>query len=183
MFGVQYLRKVARLLKRPIAICIGVGTSQGSHGGRNYLASYLNTAAGNVGRAIVVAAGNEGNLGHHYYGEINPTVGYENVVLNVGINETGFTMEVWGNAPNTFEIDLFARTGELVSHIPANIGRRETIQIFFRETNIIVDNQTKEVITGDQLIIYRFKIRWLVFGCFKYMEQEICHQKFTSGCQ
>ena len=156
MFGVNYLLRVAKQLKRPIAICIGVGSAQGAHG-RSKLSTYLATAGDKLGTAVVVAAGNEGNIGHHYYGEINNSVGFDIAELNVGIDEVGFTMEFWGNAPNTFTIDLFAPTGEYVSRIPAFVGRRQTIQITIQDTSILVDNQTHEVVTGDQLIIYRFK--------------------------
>ena len=157
MFGVNYLLRVAKQLKRPIAICIGVGTAQGAHGGRSKLSTYLANVGDKLGTVVVVAAGNEGNSGHHYYGEINNSVGFDIAELNVGIDEMGFTMEFWGNAPNTFTIDLYAPTGEYVSRIPAFVGRRQTIQITFKETSILVDNQTHEVVTGDQLIIYRFQ--------------------------
>lgn len=157
MFGVNYLLKVARKLKRPIAICIGVGSSQGAHGGRGKSSAYLNFVGSKVGTAIVVAAGNEGNLGHHFYGEIKSSVGYENVELNIGENEKGFTLEFWGNAPNTFVMDLFAPNGEYVSRIPPFVERIKTIQISYQETTILVDNQTQEQVTGDQLIIFRFQ--------------------------
>lgn len=71
--------------------------------------------------------------------------------------ETGFTMEFWGNAPNTFTIDIYAPTGEFVSRIPAFVGRRQAIQISYQDTIILVDNQTQEVVTGDQLIIFRIQ--------------------------
>ena len=157
MFGVNYLLKVARKLNRPIAICIGVGSSQGAHSGRGKSSSYINLVGSRVGTAIVVAAGNEGNVGHHYYGEIKSSVGYENVELNVGENERGFTLEFWGNAPNTFVMDLFAPNGEYVSRIPAFVERTKTILITYQETSIIVDNQMQEQVTGDQLIIFRFQ--------------------------
>ncbi len=41
MFGVRYLIEAARELNRPIAICIGLETNQGSHDGRGALTSYL----------------------------------------------------------------------------------------------------------------------------------------------
>ena len=54
--------KPAKPYLKDFAICIGVGTSQGSHGGRSKLSTYLALAGGKVGTAIIVAAGNEGNV-------------------------------------------------------------------------------------------------------------------------
>ncbi len=157
MFGVRYLVEVAKRLKRPIAICIGLGTSLGDHGGSNMLCHYLSVVGQAAGTAIVVAAGNEGNRGHHYYGEINPFIGYDDVKLNVADNDKGFTMELWGKAPTGFTIEIFAPSGEFVSRIPTKIGQKETLMLYYEDTSIIVDNQIKKPNVGVQLFIFRFK--------------------------
>ena len=43
MFGVKYITDVAKKLNRPIALCIGIGTNQGSHDGNGNLEQYLET--------------------------------------------------------------------------------------------------------------------------------------------
>ncbi len=92
MFGIKYLINVAVLLKRPIAICIGVGTNQGAHDGYDILSNFIAWTGNFTGRGIVIAAGNEGNSKKHYFGRIDPIVGSNTVELNVGENETGFSM-------------------------------------------------------------------------------------------
>jgi len=157
MLGINYLIQVAREYRRPIAICIGVGASKGAHLSDGIFNNYL-AAMGRLGDvAIIVAAGNEGNSGHHYFGEIVPSIGYNDVELNVSDNEPGFFMEFWGNAPNVFSIDLFAPTGELVGHIPTIFEQQDTIQIEFGETLIFIDNTLEDSLAGDQLILFRFK--------------------------
>jgi len=157
IFGVKYLAEVARRLKKPIAICIGLGTSQGDHGGRGLLSRYISDVGKTVGTAVVVANGNEGNRGHHYYGEINPAIGYHDVELNVATNDSGFSMELWGNTPTEFSVELFAPTDNFISSIPIRIGLKSTIELSYEDTSIIVDNQMKEPAVGNQLIIFRFK--------------------------
>lgn len=66
MFGLAYLVNTARKLNRPIAICIGLGTSQGSHEGLGPLNDLISTYSNKVGIAIIVAVGNEGNSKHHF---------------------------------------------------------------------------------------------------------------------
>lgn len=157
MFGIRYLINMARSLSKPIAICIGLGTSQGSHDGRSPLDSYLTYMADQAGIGIVIAAGNEGNTGHHFSGVITRGGEQSNTVeLRVAPNTTGFTMELWGNAPGTFSIDILSPTGEYIPRIPARIGETREIRFIFEETVINVDYLLLESQTGDQLIHVRF---------------------------
>jgi len=158
MFGVRYLIDVARELDRPIAICIGLQTSQGSHDGRGALSSYLSILADQAGRAITIAAGNEGNAGHHYRGVIEGGGQQsETIEIRVGENIPGFTMELWGDSPGTFSIDILSPTGEYIPRIPARIGESRIIRFIFEETVIHVDYVLLEQQTGDQLILLRFE--------------------------
>jgi subtilisin family serine protease len=91
MFGLTYLVNTARKLNRPIAICIGLGTNQGGHTGVGPLNDVISLYANQVGIGIIIAAGNEGNAAHHFYGEIDPAIGYSQVELRVGSNENNFS--------------------------------------------------------------------------------------------
>ena len=155
--GVQYLVNVARSLMRPIAICIGLGTNQGSHDGRGALSDTISTLANQIGGAIVVAAGNEGNLAHYFYGAIDPSIGYDTVELRVGENETGFTIELWGSTPGTYSIDILSPSGEFIPRIPARIGENRVINFLFESTTVIVDYIIVEPQSGDELIVIRFE--------------------------
>ncbi|MFU0826175.1 MAG: Peptidase [Lachnoclostridium sp.] len=157
MFGVRYLIEVARRLDRPIAICIGLQTSQGSHDGRGALSSYLSFLGDQVGIAIAIAAGNEGNAGHHFRGVIeNGAEEYETIEIQVGPNNAGFSMELWGDSPGTFSLDILSPTGEYIPRIPARIGENRIIRFIFEETIINVDYLLLEQQTGNQLILLRF---------------------------
>ena len=157
MFGIQYLVQVARQLKRPIAICIGLGTNQGSHDGYGTLNDMVSRLTNQMGIAIVVAAGNEGNSGHHYYGEINKANNYDTVELKVGENESGFSMELWGNVPGTYSIDILSPTGEYIPRIPARLGENRVIKFIFENTTVVVEYVIVESQTGDELILFRFR--------------------------
>jgi len=157
MFGVKYLLEVAKQLKRPISICIGLGSAQGAHAGRSILGGYFSTVGRTVGTAFVVSAGNEGNRGHHYYNELISTIKQDTVELNVGANETGFSMELWANSAHTFLVEIIAPTGEFIGQIEVSLGQTRTVQFPFEETTVFVDSQIKRLITGDQLILFRFQ--------------------------
>lgn len=156
MFGVNYLLSISNRLMRPLSICIGFGTSQGAHDERGVLSNYLSTVADLRGIGVSICAGNEGNRGHHYEGIITRGIEYETVELRVGPNEPGFSMELWGDAPSTFSIDILSPTGEFIPRIPARIGETRVIRFIFEQTVIFVDYQIVEAQTGDQLILIRF---------------------------
>ncbi len=156
MWGVQYIINLSRELKRPVAICIGLGSSQGSHDGRGALSNMISIGADFPGIAVTIAAGNEGNAGRHFYSEINPSIGYSTVELNIGENESGFAMELWGAAPNTYSIDILSPTGEYIPRITEGLRVSRNISFVFERTTITVDYKMVEASTGDQLIMMRF---------------------------
>ncbi len=157
MFGIQYLINFARNLRKPIAICIGLGTNQGSHDGRGTLSDMISIDANRAGTALIVAAGNEGNSAHHYYGEIDKAIGYNTVELKVGENEEGFSMEIWGNLPGIYSIDILSPSGEYIPRIPARVGENREIRFIFEDTILLVDYLLVEAQSGDQLILLRFR--------------------------
>ncbi|HWT74058.1 MAG TPA: S8 family peptidase [Mobilitalea sp.] len=157
MWGVQYVVEHARSLHRPVVICIGVGSSQGSHDGRGALSSLLSVNGNFPGVAVCIAAGNEGNSRRHFYAEIDKDIGYSTVELNVGDNEPGFSMELWGTAPNTYSIDILSPAGEYIPRIAESLRVNRDISFVFEKTTITIDYQMVESATGDQLIIMRFR--------------------------
>ncbi len=158
MTGIYYLINFARAMNRPISICLGIGTSQGDHGGSGLLSSFLSFYSNSYGTSICVPAGNESHKGHHYYGSIDPSKGYDTVELNIDNNNNGFSMELYGIPPSELWIEIYAPTGEYLSRIPPSLGGQKTIQIFYYDTSIIVDNQVKEEFAAlHQLTIFRIK--------------------------
>ncbi|NLZ81792.1 MAG: S8 family peptidase [Clostridiales bacterium] len=157
MFGLKYLLDKSRDLNKPIAICIALGSSQGAHDGRGTLSSYLSRVSERNDVAVVVGAGNEGNARRHYYGVVDPAIGYDEVELRVGVNEAGFSMELWGESPSTFSIDILSPSGEYVPRIPARLVEDREISFVFEETRIFLNYEMVESQSGDQLILMRFQ--------------------------
>lgn len=156
MWGVQYLVSIARQLKRPMAIGVGLGSSQGVHDGRGSLSAQLSLIGDFSGITVTNAAGNEGNTRRHYFATIDPSVGTNAVELNVGENEPGFFMELWGIPPSTYSIDILSPTGEYVPRIAESLQVNREVSFIFESTNIVIDYQMVESQTGAQLILLRF---------------------------
>ena len=157
MWASQYILNTARRLQRPVVICISLGSSQGSHDGKGALSNHLTMVGDFSGVVICIAAGNEGIARRHFFSEIDPTIGFSTVELNVGDNEAGFSMELWGTAPNTYSIDILSPTGEYIPRIAESLRLNRDISFVFERTSIAVDYQMVESSTGDQLILLRFR--------------------------
>jgi hypothetical protein len=156
MLGIQYLINVAEQLKKPIVICLGLGTNQGAHDGYDPLSNYIAWTGNFTGRSIIIAAGNEGNSKKHYYGRVDTKTGYNTVELKVGDGEKGFSMELWGYAPATYSIDLLSPSGEYIPRIAARLGESRTIRFLFENTTVYVDYLVIEAQSGSPLILLRF---------------------------
>ena len=156
MWAIQYCDFTARRLRRPIVICLGIGSSQGGHTGRSPISHMTNIIADFPNTGFVTSVGNEGNPGRHYYGDIDPSIGRNTVELNVGENDSGFSMELWGNPPGIYSIDILSPAGEYIPRIPPGIRVNRVVSFIFERTIIFIDYQTIESETGDQLILIRF---------------------------
>jgi subtilisin family serine protease len=157
MWGVQYCLRVARQLERPLVLCLGIGSSQNSHVGRSHLSNYLSKTGDFSNVGIVVAAGNEGNRGRHFYGTIVPNSESTSVDLLIGDAGASFSMELWGQIPGLYSIDILSPNGEYVSRIAIGFKVSRQISFQFDNTIIYIDYQLTESLTGDQLILIRFR--------------------------
>lgn len=155
-FGLEYLELTANRLGRPMSICIALGSSLGAHDNTTLMNRVLSLRAENLNFSLAFAAGEEGNTRRHYFGKIERTIGYDTVELIVGENEQGFSMELWGDSPGLFAIDIKTPSGEYINKIIPRRNEQFDIGFIFEQTKIIIDYQTVEAQSGDQLILLRF---------------------------
>lgn len=157
IWALDYVIKVARKFGRPLSICLGIGTSQGSHSGKGPLNNMISFYGDFPGTAIAISAGNEGNKRKHFSGIIEPTDRNISVELNVGPNEHGFSMELWGSAPNTYSIDILSPSGEYIPQIFESLRTNRRIRFIFDNTTIYVDYEIVGTHRAEQLILFRFQ--------------------------
>lgn len=157
MYAIQFIVDTARQLKRPIALGIGLGTSQGAHDNHGPLNQLLSVTSNFAGAAVSVAAGNEGGAKRHFFSIMEPSSPPVSVELNVGENEQGFSMELWGDPPTIYTLDILSPTGEHVPRILESLQENRQITFGFETTVINVNYIMVEPETGKQLILLRFR--------------------------
>lgn len=154
MLGVRFLHELAARERKPLVICLGLGTNMGGHAGTSPLSFYLNTIASVAGRCIVIAGGNEANQGHHFYGTLNQGEAYRDVELRVAGGEQGLMMELWSNTPDVFSVSLISPSGEEVPRVTPGM-KNLRFEFLFETTVVNVNFQSLDPYSGDQLIAIR----------------------------
>ncbi|MFP4698022.1 MAG: S8 family peptidase [Eubacteriales bacterium] len=157
MMGIKFLIEKAAVYDRPLVICIGLGTNIGDHAGAMPLEVYLEKTSDVFGRVVVVAAGNEANLGHHYLGEYTEELTYQDVELRVAPNERGVTMFLWARTPDIYSIAILSPGGEFISRLSPRIGEREELQLLLEQTQLYVQYELFDIRTGDEFVIIRLE--------------------------
>lgn len=152
--AVFYLQKVQEELKRPLVICLAVGTSFGGHGGYSILSEYLQNVAASEGIGIVTGSGNEADKRHHYLGILEQENNLP-VEINVGNNTRGFVMELWTELPNLLALSIASPTGQTVGPISLKRGIGEYVFVF-EQTRVIFNYRVLVETTGAQLAFFQF---------------------------
>lgn len=161
MLAVQYADSFAESLRRPVVICLGLGTNMGDHTGSSALSTYLNVVAVRRSRAVVVCGGNEGNAAHHYRGRLEQgsdgRSDGQDVEIRVGENAKGFWLELWGSLPDVFNVELRSPGGERVPVIRLTSGQILTYALVYERSRITIKSVLVEPTSGEQLILFRLE--------------------------
>lgn len=156
MLGVRYLYEKALQAGKPLVICFGLGTSYGPHTAGTPLTQMLSETSDMVATVVVLPTGNEGNSRHHYLGMLHDNQDYETVEVRVGENERGFILELWGQQPDIYSVEIISPSGEMVTRIQARNRVSREIEFIYERTILQVDYNLVETINGSQVITMRF---------------------------
>lgn len=160
MLGIAYANQFAVEFRRPVVICLGVGTNMGDHAGNSILGRYLGKIALQRSRAVIVSGGNEGIANHHFtwaFQQGGNDESVRNVEVRVGEGERGFLLEFWGNAPDTYNISVRSPGGETIPYMRPGVEGISTYEFIFENTAVSVQSILVEGGSGEQLILFRFQ--------------------------
>ena len=111
MQGIDYVIRKAVMLNMPVAVNISYGNSYGRHSGDSIIENYIDAIAGIGKNVVVVGAGNEGVAGRHASGVLSNNS--ENVELAVYEYTTPFSIQIWKNYYDDFQINVYSPEGDM----------------------------------------------------------------------
>lgn len=159
MLAVQYADTFAVPFRRPVVICLGMGTNYGDHTGSSPLARYLDAIAVKRSRAVVAAGGNEGNALHHYQGNLDNRgrTGSNSLPVEVRVEQgaEGFLLELWGNVPDVFTVSVRTPGGETIPTVRLGLQESITYSFVYERSRVTIAGSLVEPGSGEELVLLR----------------------------
>ncbi len=156
LLALRYIMSVARKRNMPLVLCFGLGTNQGDHNGTGFLGEYLSYLAVAPGIYICAAAGNESGMAHHYRGRPLKEREYQDVEILVNEESEGFVMELWGETPSTFAVQIRPPIGEFSGIIEARFDENRKLSFLLNDSVVYINAELVERSTGDEFMLFRF---------------------------
>lgn len=156
MMGVRFLQQYAIREKKPLAICVGLGTASGSRTGALPFADLLNTLARQVNTVVVTCTGNEANNRTHTSGLAVSDTEPSEIEITVGADERGFVMEIWAESLDILSVAITSPSGERISRIPARIDTGGVYNFLLERSQVAVNYRVVESASGYEVIFMRF---------------------------
>lgn len=158
MMAIKYMDGFARVFRRPIVYCLGMGTNFRDHEGGGIFSRYLTAVASQRSRVMVIAGGNEGNAGHHFGGVFRKgEQTEEEMEIFVSEGVKGFLMEIWTEAPVNLAVSVRTPGGEFVEPVSVLFQTNLKYRFVFEQTVITVYNAYITQGSGDALVLMRFE--------------------------
>ena len=156
MMGVRFLQQYAIREKKPLVICVGLGTASGSRTGALPFADLLNTLARQVNTVVVTCTGNEANNRTHTSGLAVSDTEPSEIEITVGADERGFVMEIWAESLDILSVAITSPSGERISRIPARIDSGGVYNFLLERSQVAVNYRVVESASGYEVIFMRF---------------------------
>lgn len=139
MVGISYVKNVAQKAQKPIAICIGLGTNEGTHNGISFLEDYMAGVALEENFIMCSACGNEAIAKHHTMVTLYDDIPSKEVEFRVGENEKGFSLNIWTYLPDKVSISLRSPLGEEIDRVQPVLNSRQEITLPLENGKIIIE--------------------------------------------
>lgn len=153
MAGISYILQIARREKKPVVICLGIGTNMGSHNGGSNLTAFMERYMAVQGVFMVNCAGNEGNARHHYSIRTRD----DSAGIRVDRDMDGFMLQLWWVAPGSLELSVTSPGGEQVQGIQAR-SRERYVHTFSPDgSRLEIFFGIAQEFTREQVVVFRFR--------------------------
>ena len=157
MVGIEYILNKAQQLRRPVAICIGLGTNMGSHDGFSLFEEYLSMVSNFRGVCLCTAIGNESEARHHTQGVIPETGAFEEIEIRAGDDVGDIYLNIWNTASDRMEVAVRSPTGELVGRVPAKAGTVLTSRLILERAIVTIEYYFPVEGSGGQVSVVKIQ--------------------------
>ncbi|WP_243158110.1 S8 family peptidase [Aminipila terrae] len=155
MLGIEYILEKAKILNRPVVICIGLGSNSDSHDGSGIIEEYLYSVSNVPGVCVCISVGNESQARHHYSRQLDNEGDTENIDIKVGENAGNIFMIISNIISDRISVSVRSPSGELVSRVPAQAGYKSTTSLVLEPSVVSVSYYFPLEGSGDQVTVVK----------------------------
>jgi subtilisin family serine protease len=155
--AIEYLKNYAIDANRPMILYIGIGTTQGSHDGKNLISRYLSNVGANIGIVPVMGSGNEGASDGHASGKIQQAGSIVTIELRIPREIKIFSFRILVIKPNVASLNVISPNGEPSNFIKAKANQTENVNFVFVKAQMNIRYYIPEPLTGHEVIAVNFK--------------------------
>ena len=156
MMGLDYLVNKAAELRKPIAICLGVGSNFNGHDGYALYERFISDLALTRDVFVAIAAGNESSARHHTMDAIAENESAD-IEIYSGEKNNGFMMLILTQNLNRMSVSVTSPLGETVNRIPLEPSFTKETRLRLENTIITVEYYYPLPTTGSQITFVKFK--------------------------
>lgn len=154
--AIEYLRRNANQLRRPMVLFLGVGSQDGSHDGAGITSRFITAISRRRDIVLVAGTGNSGNAEGHSTNFLSFVGDVKTSELLIPREIKAFGFEVWVRKPNKMSLNIVAPTGAESGYIRPSIQSVDTRQFYLLNTQVEIRGYDPDGFTGHQLFILRF---------------------------
>lgn len=152
LLGIRYLSRLASDLKRPMVICVALGSNTGSHDGTNAVETIMANTSNQLALACVTGTGNEGDTDTHTEGKFDKPGQIKNIEIRMGKGQKDLNFQIYIQQPDKVSIGVVSPSGEVVEKIPVRLNKVENVQFIYEGTRMRISYIYPDPVTGDEII-------------------------------
>lgn len=163
MEGIKFLIDRSKELNMPLVLNLSFSTNDGAHDGNSLLELYIRTINSLERISFVIAAGNEGDAGHHVGGDL----GNNKIQFNIDAEEPLIKLQLYKDFTNDISIEIKNPAGLSSGIIDISKGDYFTGRLGEDNYYIYNSGPTSFNINGEILIILENNRRFVTSGTWE----------------
>ena len=152
LLAIRYLSRLASDLKRPMVICVALGSNTGAHDGTNAVETIITNTTSQLALACVTGTGNEGDTDTHTEGKFDKPGQIKNIEVRMGKGQKDLNFQIYIQQPDKVSIGVVSPSGEVVEKIPVRLSKVENVQFIYEGTRMRISYIYPDPVTGDEII-------------------------------
>ncbi|MCR1950997.1 S8 family serine peptidase [Clostridium sp. DSM 100503] len=152
LLAVRYLSRLASDIKRPMVICVPLGSNTGAHDGTNAIEIIMANTSSQLAVACVTGTGNEGDTDTHTEGKFDKPGQIKNIEIRIGKGQKDLNFQIYIQQPDKVSLGVVSPSGEVVEKLTVRLNKVENISFVYEGTRMRISYIYPDPVTGDEII-------------------------------